>query len=80
MTFRLRITDYTKTQRPLGCVCDQAHCGWQSAYLLDVPGFNGVSEVDGGQGIAVDAFGQAYVTGFDYSGGLPSIIFRIRRE
>jgi hypothetical protein len=38
-------------------------------------GCNGVNEADGGQGIAVDAFGQAYVTGFDYSGGLPSIIF-----
>jgi hypothetical protein len=34
-------------------------------------GQNGVNAADGGQGIAVDASGQAYVTGFDYSGGLP---------
>ena len=34
-------------------------------------GQNGVNAADGGQGIAVDFFGQAYVTGFDYSGGLP---------
>jgi hypothetical protein len=35
-------------------------------------GCNGVNAADGGQAIAVDAFGQAYVTGFDYSGGLPA--------
>ncbi len=34
-------------------------------------GQNGVNAADGGQGIAVDALGQAYVTGHDYSGGLP---------
>jgi Beta-propeller repeat len=34
-------------------------------------GQNGVNAADGGQGIAVDAFGRAYVTGHDYSGGLP---------
>lgn len=34
-------------------------------------GQNGVNAADGGQGIAVDFFGQAYVTGFDYSAGLP---------
>ncbi|HEV8369635.1 MAG TPA: SBBP repeat-containing protein [Pyrinomonadaceae bacterium] len=34
-------------------------------------GQNGVNAADGGQGIAVDFSGQAYVTGFDYSGGLP---------
>ena len=34
-------------------------------------GQNGVNAADGGQGIAVDASGQAYITGFDYSGGLP---------
>ncbi|HSE32109.1 MAG TPA: SBBP repeat-containing protein [Pyrinomonadaceae bacterium] len=34
-------------------------------------GQNGVNAADGGQGIAVDFIGQAYVTGFDYSGGLP---------
>ncbi|MCI0387309.1 MAG: SBBP repeat-containing protein [Acidobacteria bacterium] len=39
-------------------------------------GCNGVNAADGGQGIAVDAFGQAYVTGFDYSGGLPSMVFQ----
>jgi Beta-propeller repeat len=38
-------------------------------------GCNGGNGAEGGQGIAVDAFGQAYVTGFDYSGGLPSFIF-----
>ena len=32
---------------------------------------NGVNAADGGQSIAVDAFGRAYVTGHDYSGGLP---------
>lgn len=34
-------------------------------------GQNGVNAADGGQGIAVDSLGQAYVTGHDYSGGLP---------
>ena len=34
-------------------------------------GCNGSNYAEGGQGIAVDAFGQAYVTGHDYSGGLP---------
>jgi len=34
-------------------------------------GQNGVNAADGGQGIAVDTFGQAYVTGHDYAGGLP---------
>jgi hypothetical protein len=34
-------------------------------------GQNGVNAADGGQGVAVDALGQAYVTGHDYSGGLP---------
>jgi len=34
-------------------------------------GQNGVNAADGGQGIAVDFTGQAYITGFDYSGGLP---------
>ena len=34
-------------------------------------GQNGVNAADGGQGIAVDSFGQAYVTGHDYSGGIP---------
>lgn len=34
-------------------------------------GCNGVNAADGGQGIAVDALGQAYVTGHDYAGGLP---------
>lgn len=34
-------------------------------------GQNGVNSADGGQGIAVDALGQAYVTGHDYTGGLP---------
>ena len=34
-------------------------------------GQNGVNAADGGQGIAVDFAGQAYVTGHDYSGGLP---------
>ena len=34
-------------------------------------GQNGVNAADGGQGIAVDALGQAYVTGHDYAGGLP---------
>ena len=34
-------------------------------------GQNGVNAADGGQGIAVDGQGQAYVTGHDYSGGLP---------
>jgi hypothetical protein len=34
-------------------------------------GCNGVNAADGGQGVAVDGFDQAYVTGFDYSGGLP---------
>ena len=34
-------------------------------------GQNGVNAADGGQGIAVDFLGQAYVTGFDYSSGLP---------
>ena len=38
-----------------------------STYL----GQNGVNAADGGQGIAVDGSSQAYVTGFDYSGGLP---------
>ena len=38
-----------------------------STYL----GQNGVNAADGGQGIAVDGSGQAYVTGHDYSGGLP---------
>ena len=33
-------------------------------------GQNGVNAADGGQGIAVDIDGQAYITGFDYSGGL----------
>jgi hypothetical protein len=36
-------------------------------------GCSGANGAEGGQGIAVDAFGQAYVTGFDYSGGLPTI-------
>jgi Beta-propeller repeat len=34
-------------------------------------GQNGVNAADGGQGIAVDSFGHAYVTGHDYAGGLP---------
>jgi hypothetical protein len=34
-------------------------------------GQNGVNAADGGQGIALDPAGQAYVTGHDYSGGLP---------
>ena len=34
-------------------------------------GQNGVNAADGAQGIAVDALGQAYVTGHDYAGGLP---------
>ena len=34
-------------------------------------GQNGVNAADGGQGIAVDTRGQAYVTGHDYTGGLP---------
>ncbi|MGI8735032.1 MAG: SBBP repeat-containing protein [Pyrinomonadaceae bacterium] len=34
-------------------------------------GQNGVNAADGGQGVAVDALGQAYVTGHDYAGGLP---------
>lgn len=34
-------------------------------------GSNGVNAADGGQGIAVDNLGRAYVTGHDYSGGLP---------
>ena len=34
-------------------------------------GQNGVNAADGGQGIAVDFVGQAYITGHDYSGGLP---------
>jgi hypothetical protein len=38
-----------------------------STYL----GQNGVNAADGGQGIAVDGSGQAYVTGHDYSGGIP---------
>jgi hypothetical protein len=38
-----------------------------STYL----GQNGVNAADGGQGISVDGSQQAYVTGHDYSGGLP---------
>ena len=38
-----------------------------STYL----GQNGANAADGGQGIAVDGSLQAYVTGHDYSGGLP---------
>ena len=34
-------------------------------------GQNGANQADGGQAIAVDALGQAYVTGHDYAGGLP---------
>lgn len=34
-------------------------------------GQNGINAADGGQGIAVDSRGQAYVTGHDYSGGIP---------